>query len=104
MNDGVDALSLLTPLLEKRRQIIVWSVTLALLAGLIAFLMPLKYKAELSLTPVVNNKSGTALGGFAALAGATLNTGYQLTPTRMVELLKSRTVLAGTATIAACCS
>jgi uncharacterized protein involved in exopolysaccharide biosynthesis len=95
VNDGVDALSLLTPLLEKRRQIIVWSVALAVLVGVIALLMPLKYKAELSLTPVVNNKSSTALGGFAALAGATLNNGYQLTPTRMVELLKSRTVLAG---------
>ena len=95
VNDGVDALSLLTPLVEKRRQIIVWSVVLALVVGLIVFLMPLKYKAELSLTPVVNNKSSTALGGFAALAGASLNTGYQLTPTRMVELLKSRTVLAG---------
>ena len=95
VNDGVDALSLLTPLVEKRRQIIVWSLVLALVVGLVAFLMPLKYKAELSLTPVVNNKSSTALGGFAALAGASLNTGYQLTPTRMVELIKSRTVLAG---------
>jgi uncharacterized protein involved in exopolysaccharide biosynthesis len=95
VNDGVDALSLLTPLLEKRRQIIMWSVLIALLVGVIAWLMPLKFKAELSLTPVVNNKSSAALGGFAALAGATLNTGYQLTPTRMVELLKSRTVLAG---------
>jgi uncharacterized protein involved in exopolysaccharide biosynthesis len=95
VNDGVDALSLLTPLLEKRRQIILWSIVLGLLAGGIAAVMPRKYKAELSLTPVVNSKSTTALGGFAALAGATLNSGYQLTPQRMVELLKSRTVLAG---------
>jgi uncharacterized protein involved in exopolysaccharide biosynthesis len=47
------------------------------------------------LTPVVNNRSSSALGGIAALAGATLQTGYQLTPARMVELLKSRAVLAG---------
>jgi uncharacterized protein involved in exopolysaccharide biosynthesis len=95
VTDGVDALTLLTPLLEKRRQIIIWSILLALATGGIAALMPRKYKAELSLTPVVNNKSTTGLGGFAALAGATLNTGYQLTPDRMVELLKSRTVLSG---------
>ena len=56
---------------------------------------PRKYKAELSLTPVMNNKSSAALGGFAALAGATLQTGYQLTPARMVELIKSRSVLSG---------
>ncbi|HEX6575777.1 MAG TPA: Wzz/FepE/Etk N-terminal domain-containing protein, partial [Gemmatimonadaceae bacterium] len=87
MTDGIDALSLLTPLVEKRRMIIVGSIILALAAGGISALMPRKYKAELSLTPVMNNKSTTALGGFAALAGASLNTGYQLTPQRMVELL-----------------
>lgn len=92
---GVDALTLLTPLLERRRKIIAWSIVLALVAAGAAALMPRKFKAELSITPVVNNKSGTALGGIAALAGATLNTGYQLTPARMVELLKSRSVLAG---------
>lgn len=91
----MDALNLLTPLLEKRRQIVVGAILIGLAVGGIAALTPRKYKAELSLTPVVNNKSSTALGGFAALAGATLNTGYQLTPARMVELLKSRTVLAG---------
>ena len=93
--DGVDALSLLTPLLEKRRQIIVSAIVIGLAVGAAAAVMPRKFKAELSLTPVVNNKSATALGGIAALAGASLNTGYQLTPARMVELLKSRTVLAG---------
>ena len=75
--------------------IIAWSIVLALVAGGVAAMMPRKFKAELSITPVVNNKSGTALGGIAALAGATLNTGYQLTPARMVELLKSRSVLSG---------
>ena len=67
----------------------------ALAAGAVVALLPRKYKAELALTPVVNNKSTSALGGIAALAGATLNNGYQLTPQRMAELLKSRTVLAG---------
>jgi uncharacterized protein involved in exopolysaccharide biosynthesis len=95
VDDGVDALSLLTPLLEKRRQIVVISILIALATGGIAALQARKYRAELSLTPVVNSKGTTGLGGIAALAGATLNTGYQLTPARMVELLKSRTVLAG---------
>lgn len=95
VEDGVDALQLLTPLIERRRLIVTGTLFLALAAGGIAALAPRKYKAELSLTPVVNNKSASALGGFAALAGASLNTGYQLTPQRMVELLKSRTVLAG---------
>jgi uncharacterized protein involved in exopolysaccharide biosynthesis len=92
---GVDALTLLTPLIERRSLIIVSSIILALLAGGYAAMTPRKFKAELSLTPVVNNKSGTSLSGLAAIAGATLNTGYQLTPARMVELLKSRAVLAG---------
>ena len=95
IEEGVDALALLTPIVEKRRRIILGSILIALAVGGLVALTPRKYKAELSLTPVVNNKSGTALGGIAALAGATLNTGYQLTPARMVELLKSRTVLAG---------
>jgi uncharacterized protein involved in exopolysaccharide biosynthesis len=95
VEDGIDALRLLTPLVEKRRQIIAWSIAIALVTGGIAAVLPRKYKAELSLTPVVSNKSGSALGGIAALAGATISTGYQLTPARMVELLKSRTVLAG---------
>lgn len=93
--EGVDALALLTPLIEKRRQIIASVVIIALATGAIAFALPRKYKAELSVSPVVNNKSGSALGGIAALAGATLQMGYQLTPARMVELLRSRAVLAG---------
>lgn len=96
VTDGVDALALLTPLLERRRWIILWSIILALLVGAAAAAFPRKYKAELSLTPVVNNKSANAaLGGLAALAGANLNSGAQLTPAKMVELLQSRTVLAG---------
>ncbi len=91
----MDALALLTPLIERRRAIVAWTIVLALATGGIAALVPRKYKAEVSLSPVVNNKSGSALGGIAALAGATLSTGYQLTPARMVELLKSRVVLAG---------
>jgi uncharacterized protein involved in exopolysaccharide biosynthesis len=95
VEEGVDALALLTPLLEKRRAIVAGAVLIALAVGGYAALKPRKYKAELTITPVVNNKSTSALGGIAALAGASLNTGYQLTPARMVELLKSRKVLAG---------
>lgn len=95
VEEGVDALMLLTPLLEKRRQIIAGAILIGLAVGGFAALRPRKYKAELTLTPVVNNKSTSALGGIAALAGASLNTGYQLTPQRMVELLRSRSVLAG---------
>lgn len=94
IEEGVDALTLLTPLIEKRRQIILGVVLLTLAVGVFAFVMPRKYKAELSLTPVVNSRSASALGGIAALAGATIQQGYQLTPARMVELIRSRAVLA----------
>ena len=93
--EGVDALTLFTPLIEKRRQIGLGVIVLSLIVGVVAFVLPRKYRAELSLTPVVNNRSSSALGGIAALAGATLQQGYQLTPARMVELIKSRAVLAG---------
>jgi len=95
VEEGVDPLTLLTPLVENWRRILLWSIVIALAVGGIAAFLPRKYKAELSLTPVTSTRSTSALGGIAALAGATLNTGYQLTPSRMVELLKSRTVLAG---------
>lgn len=95
VEEGVDALALLTPLIERRRWITLGVLLLTLSVGVIAFVMPRKYKAELSLTPVVNSRSGSALGGIAALAGATLQTGYQLTPARMVELIRSRAVLGG---------
>lgn len=92
---GIDALAFFTPLLEKRRAIVLTVVLASLAVGVFSFLQPRKFKAELSVTPVVNNKASPALGGIAALAGATLQTGYQLTPARMVELIKSRRVLAG---------
>lgn len=95
VEEGVDALALLTPLIEKRRQIILGVLLISAAAGGWAAVKPRKYKAELSLTPVINTKSAPALGGLAALAGATLQTGYQLTPARMVELLRSRVVVAG---------
>jgi hypothetical protein len=95
VEEGVDALTLLTPLIEKRGRIIAGTIVLALAAGGVGARMARKKKAELARTPGVSSRSTTALGGFAALAGATLNTGYQLTPARMVELLESRTVLAG---------
>lgn len=95
VEEGFDALRFLTPLVEKRRTIIIGVILISLITGAVAALEPRKYKAELSLTPVMSTKSTTALGGIAALAGATLNTGYQLTPARMVELVKSRSVLAG---------
>jgi capsule polysaccharide export protein KpsE/RkpR len=70
-------------------------ILVSLIVAAIAALTPRRYKAEVSLTPVTSTKSTTALGGIAALAGATLSTGYQLTPSRMVELIKSRGVLGG---------
>lgn len=95
VEEGVDALAYLTILLEKRRLIVFGPIIIGLAVGGFVSLAPRKYKAELSLSPVVNNRSASALGGIAALAGATLQTGYQLTPARMIELIKSRTVLAG---------
>ncbi len=93
--EGVDALTILTPLIEKRGKIFLGVIVISLVVAVIAFALPRKYKAELSVSPVVNSKSGSALGGIAALAGATLQTGYQLTPARMVELIRSRAVLSG---------
>ncbi len=95
IEEGIDGLTLLTPLIEKRRQIVLGVFLISAAVGGWAFAQPRKYKAEVGLTPVVNTRSAPALGGIAALAGATLNTGYQLTPARMVEFLKSRVVLAG---------
>jgi uncharacterized protein involved in exopolysaccharide biosynthesis len=95
VEEGVDALTLLTPLLENRRRIILGTILLTLAVGIYAFVQPRKYKAEVSLTPVVNSRSASALGGIAALAGASIQQGYQLTPARMVELIRSRAVLAG---------
>src|SRR5687767_826480 len=95
VEEGIDALTLLTPLLENRRRIIAGVILISAIVGGWAALKPRKFKAELALTPVTSTRTPPALSGIAALAGATLNTGYQLTPARMVELLKSRTVLAG---------
>ncbi len=92
---GIDSLTFLTPILEKRRQIVAFVVLTSLVVGSLAFARPREFKAELSVTPVVNNRASPALGGFAALAGATLQQGYQLTPARMVELIRSRRVLSG---------
>jgi uncharacterized protein involved in exopolysaccharide biosynthesis len=94
VEEGIDSLTFLTPLLEKRRKIIAFVILASLTVGLVAFFTPRKYKAELSVTPVLNNRASQALGGIAALAGATLQQGYQLTPARMVELIRSRRVLA----------
>jgi uncharacterized protein involved in exopolysaccharide biosynthesis len=96
VQEGIDALTLLTPLIEKRRQIILGVILVAVAVGIWALLSPRKYKAEMSITPVTSTRSAQgALGGIAALAGATIQTGYQLTPARMVELIKSRSVLGG---------
>ena len=95
VEDGIDSLTFLTPLLERRRQIIAFVILVSLAVGIFSYLRPRKFKAELSVTPVLSSRSSPALGGIAALAGATLNQGYQLTPARMVELIRSRRVLAG---------
>jgi uncharacterized protein involved in exopolysaccharide biosynthesis len=95
VQEGIDALTLLTPLLENRRRIVAGVILVAGAVGLWSALRPRQYKAELSLTPVTSTRNSQALGGLAALAGATLQNGYTLTPQRMVELIKSRAVLAG---------
>jgi capsule polysaccharide export protein KpsE/RkpR len=95
VQEGIDALTLLTPLLENRRRIVLGVILIAGAVGAWSLMRPRKYKAELSITPVTSNRSGQALGNLAALTGAALQTGYTLTPQRMVELLRSRAVLAG---------
>ncbi len=95
VEEGIDALYLLTPLIENRRRILLGVIFASAAVGGWAALHPRLYKAELSLTPVTSMKGSASLSGIAALAGASLEGGYQLTPSRMVELLKSRAVLAG---------
>lgn len=95
VEEGIDSLAFLTPLIERRRQIIVGVILVSVAVGAWAAFKPRKYRAEMTLVPVVSNRTAPALGGLAALAGATMQMGYQLTPARMVELLKSRAVLAG---------
>lgn len=95
IEEGIDGLSLLTPLIENRRRLVLGTVLIALAVGGWAAIKPRKYKAEMAITPVTSTRSPQALSGIAALAGATLQQGYQLTPARMVEFLKERAVLAG---------
>jgi uncharacterized protein involved in exopolysaccharide biosynthesis len=95
VEEGIDALSLLTPVLENRRKIIAGVILVCGIVGAWAALTPRKYKAEVTVTPVTSTKTAPALSGIAALAGAALQMGYQLTPARMVELLTSRAVLGG---------
>lgn len=95
IEEGIDALSLLTPLIENRRRILLGAVLVSVAVGGWSASRPRKFKAEMSLSPVTSSRTPPALGGIAALAGAALQTGYQLTPARMVEFLKSRAVLGG---------
>lgn len=95
VEEGIDALALVTPILENRRRILIGVILVSAAVATWAALTPRKYKAELVLTPVTSTRTPASLSGIAALAGATLQQGYQLTPQRMVELLKSRAVLGG---------
>ncbi|HVD61184.1 MAG TPA: hypothetical protein VNC11_09975 [Gemmatimonadaceae bacterium] len=96
VEEGIDALTLLTPVLENRWRIIAGAILISALVAGWAALQPRKYKAELTVTPVTSSRTApTALSGIAALAGAALQMGYQLTPARMTELLSSRAVLGG---------
>lgn len=95
VEEGIDALALFTPILEKRGKIILGVILISGAVAAWAALTPRKYKAELTITPVTSTRTPSALGGIAALAGASLQTGYQLTPARLVELIHSRAVLGG---------
>ncbi|MDQ3082694.1 MAG: hypothetical protein M3R07_10840, partial [Gemmatimonadota bacterium] len=63
VEEGVDGLALLTPLIENRRKIVLGVLLISAVVGGIALASARKYKAELSLTPVINTKSSPALGG-----------------------------------------
>lgn len=95
VEEGIDALALVTPILENRRRILIGVILVSAAVGTWAALSARKYKAEIVISPVTSTRTPASLSGIAALAGATLQQGYQLTPQRMVELLKSRAVLAG---------
>lgn len=88
----MDALTLLTPLIERRRQIILGSILLAALTAGAVAMMPRKYRAELSLTPVVNNKSGTALGGFAAMGRYSRRSDAKAHGKRVAQILERSSI------------
>ena len=67
IEEGVDALTLLTPLIERRRRILFGVVLITLAVGGIAAVAPRKYKAAVSLTPVVNNRSSSSALGSPGL-------------------------------------
>jgi uncharacterized protein involved in exopolysaccharide biosynthesis len=92
--ERLDLVGLLTPLVEGWKTLVIGSVGVALIAGLVVLLTPRKYRAEVALSPVTGvRQPPSSLGSLAAtLAGAALTGGFQLTPQRLVELIRSRSV------------
>jgi uncharacterized protein involved in exopolysaccharide biosynthesis len=92
--ERLDFLALLTPVVEGWRLLGVGAVGLAALVAIVTLLTPRRYRAEAALSPVAGARPATSsLGNLAAtLATAGLTGGFQLTPQRLVELIRSRTV------------
>jgi capsule polysaccharide export protein KpsE/RkpR len=90
---GYDSVALVAPILERWRWIAGFVSAACVIVVAFVVLQATKYRAEVVVTTVASQRSVSALGGLAAtLAGANLQGGVQLTPARMVELMRSRRV------------
>lgn len=93
--DGFSIVELISILLKHRRTIVVWTVSLALLIGVITLLAPRTYTAATSFFP--QEAEGSRLGGAIALAGQlgiSIPSGEPgRSPEFYADLLRSREIL-----------
>ncbi len=97
-DDEVSLLDLLIVIAERKRTVLVVTVVFAVLAIVVSLILPVRYKATVTLLPPQENSSmGAAmasqlgnLGGVAALAGGSL--GLKNPNDRYVAMMQSRTV------------
>jgi uncharacterized protein involved in exopolysaccharide biosynthesis len=91
---GYDTVALLAPLLENWRGLAGFVLLVGAAVAGFVIAQPRKHRAEVIVATVARQQTISALGGLAAtLTGANLQGGVQLTPARMVELMRSRRVL-----------
>jgi uncharacterized protein involved in exopolysaccharide biosynthesis len=85
--------SLLAPILERWRVLLLLTFGAAIAAGLFARLRAPRYVASMSVATITSSRT-LNLGGAAALLGAgAAQGGFQLTPSLIADLMKSRRVL-----------
>lgn len=101
--EDVSLTELVTPLFRRWKLLAAIPVSCALLAGLIALIMPSIYTAQTTMTSVASSSSGglsgTALASLAGLAGqlgVSGGGGTAIAPEFFAEVLKSRELLTAT--------